>query len=446
VADNQPGQANNTQNRVNSPSVEDKEHQTRVLWLTGVLHAFTHLYQVALLPLYLLIQRDFHFQSVGQSTLLLTVMMVACFAPSYPIGALADRSNRKKLLGFGLALNGLGFIGLALAPAYSWALLAVIVAGFGGSFYHPAATAMIARLFPRNTGRALGLVGIGAGAGFFIGPIYTSWRAAMLEPALGAVAWRRPVLELGVLGFLAAILFLWLADDERPAPASSRAATHSIKLFPTRVVGALLLAYCLAFSLRDFVGGSMGSLGSLFLQQAQGYDLQWTGFALSGIYLAATVSNPLFGTLSDGGRKRWIALVLLVSTVLVAAFPHLPKRWMIPGFVVFGFFFMAAYPMTEAALMEAVPDPVRGRAFGMFVTVGGVLGNLSHWLIGKKVKQLGPAAHLTSAYFGSYAGLAMLLLCSLTGLLCLHALRRREEALEPGTVATPDRLPMETLQ
>jgi hypothetical protein len=30
-----------------------ERHHTRTLWLTGVLHAFTHLYQVALMPLYL---------------------------------------------------------------------------------------------------------------------------------------------------------------------------------------------------------------------------------------------------------------------------------------------------------------------------------------------------------------------------------------------------------
>src|SRR6516225_4099836 len=178
----------------------NEDHKTRALWLTGMLHAFTHLYQVALMPLYLLIQKDFKFQSVGQATLLLTVLMVACFGPSYPIGIRADRFNRTKLLGFGLAVNALGFVALALAPSFGWALAAVIVAGLGGSFYHPAATAMIARLFPESTGKALGLVGIGSGAGFFLGPIYAGWRAGTLEPVLGPAAWRRPVLELGLLG------------------------------------------------------------------------------------------------------------------------------------------------------------------------------------------------------------------------------------------------------
>jgi hypothetical protein len=45
-----------------------QDHKTRTLCLAGALHAFTHIYQVALMPLYLLIQRDFKFASVSQAT------------------------------------------------------------------------------------------------------------------------------------------------------------------------------------------------------------------------------------------------------------------------------------------------------------------------------------------------------------------------------------------
>src|SRR5467141_3624954 len=161
-------------------SAEQKK-RVRALWLCGVLHAFTHIYHVALMPLYFLIQQNFGLESLGKATLLVTVMMVAYFIPSYPVGMLADRVSRKKLLSLGLLLNALGFIGLALAPNYAGALVSVIVAGIGGSFFHPAATAMVARLYPVGTGRALGLAAIGASVGFFIGPLYTGWRAGMLE-------------------------------------------------------------------------------------------------------------------------------------------------------------------------------------------------------------------------------------------------------------------------
>ena len=421
----------------------EAQHKTRTLWLTGILHAFTHMYQVALMPLYLLIQRDFKFASVGQATLLLTVMMAACFGPSYPIGVLADRMNRKTMLGFGLALNALGFVALARAPNYACALVAVAVAGFGGSFYHPAATAMVARLFPSTTGKALGLVGIGASVGFFVGPIYAGWRAGMLEPALGPAAWRQPVLELGILGIVVAALFTWLADNEQPAPASERKTVRAGQLFPTPALWFFFLAYCLAFTVRDFAGAGMGTLSSLFLQKAHNYGPEWTGLALSGICIAATISNPLFGSLSDRGRKRWITLALVVAAMMVALFPHVPSRWTIPVLVVYGFFFMASYPMTEAALMESVPDAVRGRVFGLFLMGGGVIGNLSHWAVGAKVKHLGEAAHSASAYFPTYLIVALLMLASLTGLICLHAIQRREGTVAP-TTAGADSMPLLT--
>src|SRR5206468_12562895 len=134
---------------------------------------------------------------------------------SYPMGVLADRISRKHLVGWGLAINGLGFVGLSWAPNYATAVACVMVAGFGGSFFHPAATAMVARLFPVATGRALGLLAIGASAGFFLGPIYTGWRAEL-------AGWRAPVRELGALGIFMAIVFAGLARPEPVEPASTK--------------------------------------------------------------------------------------------------------------------------------------------------------------------------------------------------------------------------------
>ncbi|MSU60120.1 MAG: MFS transporter [Pedosphaera sp.] len=423
----------------------DRAHRTRTLWLAGVLHAFTHVYQVALLPLYLLIQRDLKLTSVSQATLLVTVMLAGYFLPAYPLGIAADRFSRKKLLGWGLAINSAGFTLLAFAPDYATALLAVFLTGLGGSFYHPAATAMVARLYPAGTGKALGLVGIGASAGFFFGPLYAGWRAGMLEPAIGAAAWRQPVLELGLLGLVMSGVFAWLAQEQPAVSPVKNKSTMSAKMFPTGALWGFFLLAALAFSLRDFTGSGMGSLGSLFLQNAHGYDPAATGLALSGIFLASAISNPLFGHLSDSGRGRWTMFALITAAVTVVVFPHLPSGATIPTYLVYGFFFIASYPMVEAALMEAVPDEVRGRVFGLFITVGGLIGNASHWVVGAWVKQLGPRASAPEGYFAGYALLAALLIVSLAGLPCLRAIRKREH-LAPakpvaGTAAHHPQLP-----
>jgi MFS transporter, FSR family, fosmidomycin resistance protein len=422
----------------------DTHHRTRTLCLTGTLHAFTHMYQVALLPLYLRIQQDLRLGSVEQATLLVTVMGVAYFLPSYPLGVMADRLSRKRLMGMGLAINGLGFVGLALSPNYPCALLSMIVAGFGGSFYHPAATALIARLFPDARGRALGLAGIGASVGFFLGPIYCGWRV------VNCGNWRSPVLELGVAGLVAAGLFAWLAEPDQQSRAARPAgpgeggrqdalpySAESHKLFPTPILWVFFLAASVLFSLRDFAASAMATSASLFLQNAHGFSPKLTGIALSGIFIASAISNPVFGRLSDGGRIRWITSVLLAAAAMVWAFPRVPASWMVPVLITYGFFLMSSYPITEAALMEAVPDAVRGRVFGLFVTLSGLVSNLSHWVVGDWVEHLGPRASSPASYFPLYGVLSLMIATSLTALPFLHGLRKREHLDAAGPAAAP---------
>lgn len=408
----------------------DKAHRRRTLWLVGLLHAFTHLYGVALLPLYIQVQRGLKLMSVEQATLLVTVMGVAYFVPSYFLGALADRTSRKALLTAGLITNGAGFVALALAPNYAGALGGAALAGIGGSFYHPAATALIAQLFPEARGKALGLVGIGASFGFFLGPLYTGWRA------VSSGNWRTPILELGLMGIAAALLFAWLAEEKPRTEQGPARIARQGSLFPTVTLWAFFIMASLFLSLRDFGGSAMATSASLFFQKAHGFSAKLTGFALSGIFIASAVSNPLFGRLSDQGRMRWLGALLGTAALLMFLFPRVPVGFSVPVLITYGFFFMASYPVTEAALMEAVPDEVRGRVFGLFIMIGGLIGNVAHWAMGDWVGRLGGQANSVHSYYVLYATLALLVLGSMTALPFLHGIRKRED-LGSGGAARP---------
>lgn len=76
--------------------------------------------------------------------------------------------------------------------------------------------------------------------------------------------------------------------------------------------------------------------------------------------------------------------------------------------------------------MESVPDAVRGRVFGLFITVGGILGNVAHWFAGRWVEHLGAGAAAPARYHHFYLLLAALLLASLLGLPCLREIRKQE--------------------
>ena len=388
-------------------------HRDRTLLLAALLHAFTNIYHVALMPLYLPMVADLGLTGVDQATSLVTVMMVAYFLPAFGVGILADRFSRKRLLALGLLVNGIGFFGLSLARDQATAVAWVALAGLGGSLFHPAATALVARLYPDRTGRALGLLGIGASLGFFIGPLYSGWRAE-------AAGWRAPVAELGLAGVAMAGIFWWLAA-EAPGEASasadgSVARPRRMPLFPAPAFLVVFVATAVGFALRDFAGAGNGTLCSLYLQKAHGDSVEGAGRVLSLMFVASALSNPVFGHLSDRGRLTWAGALMAVSAVLLGLLPWTSRAAFPWALATFGFFFMAVYPVVEAAVMQAVPDAVRGRAFGFFITVGGLLGNSAHWVLGRAVRALGDRASDPGAYRVLFGALAVMLVVALAAL------------------------------
>ncbi|HON07813.1 MAG TPA: MFS transporter [Verrucomicrobiota bacterium] len=396
------------------------KHKNRTLWLATILHCFTHLYMVALIPLYVLIKNDFKLSSIGQVTLLVTLQMMGYFLPGIYIGKLADKFSRTTLLSIGLFINSAAFILLGLSPSYGLAICSVILAGFGGSFYHPAAISLISKLYPNSTGAALGICGIGSGVGFFIGPLYSGWRAAT------AGNWRMPMIELGIAGLIMCIVFVLLAEKDKPqANLNVKTLNPPIQIFNSYKIWIMFIVACILFSLRDFTSGGMTSLTSLYLQNAHSWSSKQTGIALSMISLASAISSPLFGYLSDKNRYSWTVMVLIIASILIFIFPYLRASNYILVLVIYGFFFMASFALIEAALMQSFDDSIRGRIYGVFLTICCFIGNMAHWVVGKWVETLGNSATSPIAYQRFYLILSVFVLISLLGLPLLESIRRR---------------------
>jgi predicted MFS family arabinose efflux permease len=399
-------------------STQPTDHSRRLatLWLVTVLHAFTHIYTIALVPLYLAIRRDLHLMSDSQATLLVTIQSLVYCGASLPLGILADKLSRKRLLWIGLFLNALAFGALAFAPGYHWTLLAVALAGLFGSFYHPPATALIVSLFPDRPGWALGRAGIGAALGFFVGPLYAGWRAE-------TAGWRQPCLELAIAGAVVAVLFALFAHEPHDAPHRLvRDDAHRTRRQWRLLLGVGVVA--VAFGFRDFAGAGMVTFSSLFLQRAHGFGANSTGLFIGLWSLVGVLSNPLVGSMSDKRRTPAIIAILACAAISASAIPWLPRAWVWLGLVVYGFFILASFPVVEAALMEGVHDSLRGRTFGMFITVAGVIASLAHWAMGRAADSLHQRATEPLAYTGWFAMLGVLLVLGLSGIPALRWSRK----------------------
>ncbi|MBI2297602.1 MAG: MFS transporter [Armatimonadetes bacterium] len=408
------------------PAERPAQNRERILFFMAVLHLYCHALLSLLTPLYVAIQKDFALPRVEPVTGLSTCGAVTFALATLVAGLLVDRLPSRLVAGGGLVVQGLGLVAMAAAPTLGWARVWVIVSAVGAAGYHPVSARVIAGLYPEAVGRAMGLAGMGAGLGFFLGPRFSGrvtglagWRMAMGLAGWGAVA-------------VAAAYVLFTREpilSERPRPEGQVPAGPRQKA----VFVLALAALGLALIPRDFAGGGIETLNALYLQHAQGLSVGLVGALLGYKGLLSLVTNPIFAWLSDrGSRLWWWAGTLLLSALCGAAIPFLPRGAAMAALVLHGMFLLANYPIFESALLERVPARLRGRAYALILAVVGSFAAFAPKFVGARVDALvSPAAvHAGPELFQAlYLALAAVMLLGLAGVPLLVVVRRRSDGM-----------------
>jgi MFS family permease len=436
------------------------------LALCTLLHAFTHAYGTILVPLYLLMVADLGLRGVWQASLVVTVYGFVYCCTSYLAGILADRSDRKLLLGVGLVGNAVTVALVGAVRQYELVVALAVAAGLFGALFHPCANALVSAHYPKSPGVAIGFLGIGAGVGFFVGPQYAGWRAQAAGWHWGHVGdWQRPLLEMGALGLATGIAFLFVAkeaeprarlpwrrrhpanarphagagaaprrvseftpDDPqssrcgaRPAPAFKEDNRHNGNgQFPHDTPGPgggsvhkghplgktlrnRVLAVAATLACRDFAGVASLTLASIYLQKAHGLDTRRAGFIVGAMMLVGVVINPLCVLVSPGGKRLPALMVCLVAAgAVVATVPWWPVRHVLWVLVAFQACHLGSYAISDAAILERVSPDVRGRVVGLFLTIAGTFASTSPWVMGFWTDALGDAARVPRGYAGPF--------------------------------------------
>jgi MFS family permease len=412
------------------------------LALCTLLHAFTHAYSALIVPLYLMVVADLKLPGVKHAAAVVTLYNVVYWGLAFPAGVLADRFSRRLLLGVGLFANALAVLGMGTTRSYEWLLIWSVVAGVAGSLFHPASSSLVPAHYPRSPGMAIGLLGSGAGLGFFLGPQYAGWRAESATWHLGSIAdWQRPLVELAVVGLVLATAFLLLAREAPSRLAARRRAE------PTPPVDALasmpespglpierghhlsksmrlkVLAIAFTLGFRDLAGVAGLSLASIYLQKAYGYGPREAGLVVGCMMLLSVIVNPTAVFLSPGRRRLPTLLGFLGLGALLV--PVAPLTGSVAGVVVVLCLFqtcqLSSYAVSDAATLERVVPEVRGRVVGLFLCIAGTIGATGPWVMGAWVDALGPRAAEPTAYVGPYLFISC---CLLWAMLSVPVIKR----------------------
>jgi MFS family permease len=400
-----------------------------------LLHLFTHAFGAMLVPLYLLIQADLHLPGVKYAALLVTVYGVVYYIVAYGAGILADHVNRKNLLGWGLVLNAIAVVLMGLTRRYELLILLSVLGGLAGTLFHPAANALIPAHYPKSPGMAIGVLGIGSGLGFFLGPQYAGWRAVHAGWHWGSIAdWQRPCIELGAMGLLCGLAFLLLAR-EAPGQHESRPSPHPLsRRLRWNVVGIALTLGC-----RDFAGLASLSLTSIYLLRALGRDAASAGLTVGIMMLIGVVANPLAVWISPGRRRLpMLAVTLLLAGGIVCTVPWFSAAWVLPVLCIFQSCHLGSYAMSDAAMLERVAPSHRGRVAGLFLNFAGTAASLSPWIVGAWTDAFGERGEVQSSYYPPFIAMgAMMVFAILSVPLIAKLGRAHEGAISPLSEIAP---------
>jgi MFS family permease len=371
------------------------------LVLATLLHMFTHAYGTMLVPLYFMIRADLRLDGVKMVAFIVTLYGVTYCAFSYYAGVLADRFDRRLLLGIGLLGNAVAITLMGFTHQYSLLLGLGVVAGLFGTLFHPAANALLPAHYPTSPGMAIGLLGIGSGLGFYVGPKFSGWRAATASwQWAGMAQWQKPLVELGIAGIICAALVLLFARE-----AESRVAEHKRKQAPLGLTLRRRLWWIsLTLGCRDFAGVSSVSLIGIYLQKAHGMSVQRTGAILGSMMLVSVFVNPLAVWISQGAIRLPVMVALLaVGGIGLAAVPFVPVGSIMIVLALFQTCHLGSYAVSDAAMLERVPGDLRGRVVGVFLSLAGTVAACGPWVMGYTTDLLGPHGNDPRAYVPVFA-------------------------------------------
>jgi len=258
--------------------------------------------------------------------------MFYCFI-AIPVGWLADRTSRVKILSLACAIWSGATIACGMATSYTQLVIARMTVGFGEAGGVPPSYAIITDTFrPGERGTAFGIFNLGPPIGAALGIAFGASIAALLD-------WRIAFVAIGAVGVVTAILVPLIVREPRrgatdlnapvqPAAAKAPFWGTCAMFFSHRV---LMLA-ALGSGATQFVTYGLGQFAVLFLIREKGMTLPeiaiWYALVVGiGMSAAMLLSGRIIDRLSRRSRTVYAlgpAISLAIALPFYVAFVWAP--------------------------------------------------------------------------------------------------------------------------
>jgi predicted MFS family arabinose efflux permease len=317
------------------------------------------------------VRKEFHLSDtqIGWMTTAFTLLYAVI---GVPLGRLADRSDRKKLLASGVTVWSALTASTAMAGSYGFLLFSRLGVAVGEAVCAPVATSWIGDLYPadkRSGALSLFMLGVPIGlalSSFCSGPLAQAfgWRWAMAVAAAPAL-----------------LLIPALLTIEEPARGASDSTTAAVPVSAWSILRIPTLWWIIASgSLLNFIMYSFAVFLASFLMRVHGLSLASAGVASGAIYgIGGILGGTLAGRIGDyvarrrsDGRMICAALAALISAPFAyigILQPAGSTALVLPLFTLAYCFFNMYYGLVYSSIHDVVCPSLRGTAMAFYFMV-----------------------------------------------------------------------------
>ncbi len=347
----------------------------RVIGLVGAAHFVSHIYILALPPLFPFLKTEFgvSYTELGGA---IAVFNILTGILQTPAGFLVDRTSARAVLIGGLALGAAALAVAAFVSSFAAFVLMVALLGVANATYHPADYALLSSRI--STPR----MSHGYSIHIFAGFAGTAVAPALLIALAQSTGWRGAFLVAAVMGFAVAAGMALFGD---PLAGSERARSHSgpdqqAKSADWRLfASAVVLLNLIFFMLLAMTATGINNYGIVAIESLWGASLSLATTALTS-YLAMSAVAVLVGGMVSARTERHdlVAMTGLALSAL-ALVPVALWDLSVPALIVMmglsGFFNGAIMPSRDMLVRSVTPPGSFGKVFG-FITSGFSIGGM----------------------------------------------------------------------
>ncbi len=398
-----------------------------VFWLLFAINTVNYLDRFLAVAVAPTLKQEFHLTDGNIGALSSAFILIYAVA-SLPLGLLADRASRARVVAAGVSLWSIasGVTGLANGLPLLFATRAGV--GIGEASYYPAGTALLSAYYSlERRARALSRWSSGQLFGVALAFGIAAGLSALLGPSLG---WRVAFIFSAVPGFILAALMWFVADAPATAPdeSSSYAAKMNEELETRPAKSVRLILRDVARIRTVWVVAVLQALSFVVITPAVTFLPIYLRSTHGPFHLSAVTTDALAGIVIIvggltgqvfGGNVGRMLTTTVGFGIALPTYALMLLTHSLPVFVIFGIIAVLAINLPIGPMLacsqDATPRALRATALAMTLLIGHLGGDAwSPWATGQVSTKLGEHIANSLLIFGIPA-LALAAIIGLVG-------------------------------